>query len=360
MLPLFGVALWFPGDTASPTGEINYRSTETLYFDEYWYEYEYITTGNIIEYSVQSSSGPISYAIYDSSFYSLPTTIKTGEIKETITIQPNNYEYVQLYLRSGSMIQYNYTASDKVDFFIVDGDNFNEWNQYGNPWYYELRDNMTSASGIENIYMAKDYYIVWYDEGSSDVSVTYDIDYSAANVVDFSQAFEVQENVNSVSGSFTVPSSGDWYFFVYFDPMYNPAESETITFDVTYNTGVTSTSKWLAFLPIMIIIVVIIVIIIVAAVIARRSQKKMKAKADKEKPKEEAKKAAEKKKCASCGAEAKPGAKYCQSCGKKLEGRDVGGTTKTIPAKSKVCTYCGSDISPTHNFCRYCGAKVEK
>ncbi|GAH06062.1 unnamed protein product, partial [marine sediment metagenome] len=40
MLPLFGVAMWFPFSNGDANGDVNYRSTETLYFNEYWYEYE--------------------------------------------------------------------------------------------------------------------------------------------------------------------------------------------------------------------------------------------------------------------------------------------------------------------------------
>ena len=78
LLPLAGIALWFPFNTADTEGYVNYRSTETLYFNEYWYEYEYIKSGNEITYSVQSSPSLISFAIWDQPFENLPTTTKIG------------------------------------------------------------------------------------------------------------------------------------------------------------------------------------------------------------------------------------------------------------------------------------------
>ena len=46
LLPLAGVAFAFPFSDADVDGTVNYRSTETLYFNEFWYEYEYIKENN--------------------------------------------------------------------------------------------------------------------------------------------------------------------------------------------------------------------------------------------------------------------------------------------------------------------------
>jgi hypothetical protein len=52
LLPLLGVAMWFPFSSADTNGYVTYRSTETIYYNEYWYEYENIKAGNDITYSV--------------------------------------------------------------------------------------------------------------------------------------------------------------------------------------------------------------------------------------------------------------------------------------------------------------------
>lgn len=101
LLPIFGVALLFPFSEADTNGFVNYRSTETLYFNEFWYEYEYIEQGNDITYSIQSSPSLINFAISDSPFESLPTmTLDISEVGP-ITLQSDEYQYVWMFLRPG-------------------------------------------------------------------------------------------------------------------------------------------------------------------------------------------------------------------------------------------------------------------
>ncbi|MEE9215061.1 MAG: hypothetical protein V3U54_09760, partial [Thermodesulfobacteriota bacterium] len=47
LLPIVGVSFWYPFSDADTNGLVNYRSTETLYFNEFWYEYENIEAGEI-------------------------------------------------------------------------------------------------------------------------------------------------------------------------------------------------------------------------------------------------------------------------------------------------------------------------
>ncbi|MFX0037397.1 MAG: hypothetical protein ACFE9I_17380, partial [Candidatus Hermodarchaeota archaeon] len=68
ILPIAGVAFLFPFSDADIGGNVNYRSTETLYFNEFWYEYEYIEEGNDITFFVQSSMSVITFAIWDQPF----------------------------------------------------------------------------------------------------------------------------------------------------------------------------------------------------------------------------------------------------------------------------------------------------
>ncbi|MHA1933192.1 MAG: hypothetical protein ACW96X_11660, partial [Promethearchaeota archaeon] len=65
LLPIAGVTFLFPFSDADTNGYVNYRSTETLYFNEFWYEYEHIEAGNDITFSVDSSPSDITFAIWD-------------------------------------------------------------------------------------------------------------------------------------------------------------------------------------------------------------------------------------------------------------------------------------------------------
>ncbi|MHA2401066.1 MAG: zinc ribbon domain-containing protein, partial [Promethearchaeota archaeon] len=153
--------------------------------------------------------------------------------------------------------------------------------------------------------------------------------------------------------------------FVYFDPMNAPEESTLITFDVTYDTGITSQERWLDIQWILIIILIVVAVLLIAALISRRGQKKLKLKEPaKTTPKTEKtpyKKAPTTElKCVRCEAPLHSDSKYCPKCGGKVEGRDLGSSTITTPATSKNCSLCGSKLAGTEKFCKWCGTKVEK
>jgi len=371
LLPLFGVAMWFPFSNGDANGTVNYRSTETLYFNEYWYEYEDMKGGNEITYSIQSSPSLISFAIWDRPFESLPTTTKVGSDSDQLTLLNNQYEYVQYYLKPGSTINYDYNASIQVDFFIASGQALYDWNQGGSPTFY-VDENDVSGTGIYNVLSARDYYVVWFNEGVSTAMVNFTIDYSAASVIDLSAADFYIEGVDSIpENDFTVPNDGLWYFFVYFDPMLSPEETTTITFDVTYDTGITSTDRWMDLSPILIVLIIVIGIVIVAALIARRGQKKLKpkksskaapAKSAIQKPGKSTIKKPSKSdtNCIRCGNSLRPDAHFCPKCGGKVDGRSTKEPTMITPKKSKTCSFCRSKLTPDDKFCKWCGTEIEQ
>ncbi len=369
LLPMVGVAIWFPFSSADNTGYVTYRSTETIYFNEYWYESENIKADNDITYSIQSYSSNIIFAIWDSPFENLPRTTKNGGDANNINLIYNEYQYYSIYLRPGSSLTYNFNASSSIDFFIADGSDMYEWNNLGSPEFYVDDSNTVTGNGVLPISAANDYYVVWYNDQASPVDVNYTITYSAADVVDFTSTDFFIESVDIVStDTFTVPNDGNWYFFIYFDPMLSLDESTTITFDVTYDTGINSIDRWLDLQPILITLIIVVGVIVIVAFIARKSQKKLKTK-----PKPESKvspkatlKAEPKKKpetilkCVRCEASLRSDSQYCPNCGGKVEGRKLGESGITTPANSKSCSYCGSKIILGAKFCKWCGTPITK
>ena len=363
LLPLAGIALWFPFSNANTDGTVNYRSTETLYFNEYWYEYENIKAGNDITYSIQSSPSLISFAIWDQPFEDFGTTTRFGNDTDQLVLTYDWYEYIQYYLKPGSSISYNFNASSQIDFFIASGQELYDWNLGDSPSFDVDLPNVIQGNGVYNVLSAMDYYLVWYNDELSPVTVNFTIDYTASNVVDLSEADFYVEGVDTVSqDTFTVSNDGNWYFFVFFDPMLSPEESTTITFDVTYDTGITSVDRWIDIQPILIIIIVVVGVIIVAALLARRGQKKLKSKPS---SKVVPAKAAEKKPkkssstCIRCNSSMRSDANFCPNCGGKVEGRITGTPTIVTPAKAKSCSFCGSKLVEDDKFCKWCGTKVE-
>ena len=220
------------------SGSVTYRSTETLHYNEYWYEYEHIKAGNQINFSVQSSPSVISFAIWDQPFENLPTKQRNGTDADQLVLTNNQYEYIGYYLKPGSSINYNFNASDQVDFFIASGQALYDWNLGGSPTFFVDLQNTTSGNSSFIVPTAQDYYVVWYNEGISSVSVNYIINYTALNVPNLSVADFHAEAVDIIpEQTFIVPNEGKWYFFVYFEPMDSPEESTNIAFDVTYDIG---------------------------------------------------------------------------------------------------------------------------
>jgi hypothetical protein len=366
LLPLFGIAIWFPFSNADTSGYVNYRSTETLYFNEYWYEKEYIPLGNEISFSVQSSVSPIGFAIWDQPFENLSlTTVYGGSDLESFSLDKEEYEYFSVFLKPGSLLSYNFNSSIAIDFFIADGNQLYQWNQGYSPTFYSSETTNTSIGTFNLILQAQDYYLVWYNDNLTTANVDIIYSYIAVNVINLAGATYSENFTYVVSqNTFTVPNSGEWYFFIYFDPLYSPYETTTITFDVSYDTGVTSTERWLDFQPILIVIFVIVIIIIIAAVVARRGQKKIKEKgSDAYAPKEQGVQQPtiqQPSTCINCGSTLRPDANFCPNCGTKKEGRKIGELPITTPPESKTCSYCGSELAQTDKFCKWCGTKIEQ
>jgi len=380
ILPLVGVALLFPFSDADVDGFVNYRSTETLYFDEFWYEYENIQTGNEITYEIHSLSSYITFAIWDHPFESLPIRNKPINIIKSIDLMeaPDYYPFwwEWIYLKPGSSISYEFNASDQIDFYIMGYYDYDSFIQGGSLSFIISSENTDQDNGTLLINQTDDYFLIWSTDGVSPVEVDFIVNYDAANVIDFNDITDgidgiVVESVTDIAEtSWQIPHSGNWYFFVYFDPINSPEYSTTITFDVTYDTGVTSKERWLDVQWILIIVLVVVIILLIGALIARRGQKKLKLKSPTEPtPKvspykkvtkevgvEEVKEVAN---CIRCNAPIKPTAKFCTQCGGKVEGRKIGGTSVTTPAEAKTCSLCGSKLSGTESFCKWCGTKIE-
>ena len=379
ILPIAGVAFMFPFSDADENGYVTYRSTETLNYNEFWYEYEYIKQGNEITINkIDSSLADINFGIWDHPFESLPTkTFTTSEIGQ-ITIQSGGgYEYLWFFLRPGSSIVYDFNSSGPVDFFIGDYDDLYSWNQGGSPLFYIDESDTTSNTGSLVITNADDYYVVWYNDDVSNIDVDFAVDFTESGVKDFTAAdFYFNETDFISDESFTVPESGNWYFFIYFDPMNSPVDSTTITFDVSYETGKSSIDRWSEIRWILIIVLSVVVILLVAALIARKGQKKLKLKAPSTStttptpasttsPTPKAKVSPYKQiptaklKCIRCGASLHSDSKFCPKCGGKVEGRQIGSSTVITKANAKTCSLCGSKLSGTDKFCKWCGTKIE-
>jgi hypothetical protein len=362
----------YPFASSDANGLVTYQDTQTLYYNEYWYEREPMQQGQEIEYRVGALS-EVQFLIWNQPFEQLPETrTLTGNYSETgMVVQANHdYQYIGYFLRPGSQLSYsfNVTSSGDVEFFIADANALNRWNNWETITPEQSYTGSDSYSNSFTVPYAQDWYLVWYNPTTTNILVDFLVDYIAVDNLDITAAsFFIEDVVDPVSGTFTVPESGTWYFFIYMDPFVNYAESVDITFEVQYNTDVTYNDHWADARPVLIIIGVIIVILLIVAVIQRQSSKKSAAATpaataavttagtavtEPKKPVGN--------KCHRCEFSYKPGDTYCTNCGAKLEGRDYGTAKVTTPANSKWCKSCGNTLKPDSRFCRTCGASVEQ
>jgi len=369
---------------------VNYRSTETLYYNEYWYEYEYVSKESQITFNIDSKPAKVSFFIYDKYFSSLPTKTENGSIQDQISLGPKvgeteHYEYEMLYLNIGSSVSCNFNASNPVDFFIADGTEFNSWYQGYTPTFYRTITNKSNGAVTYPITTTQDYYLVWTNPNTLTANINYSISYVATNVFDYSGCIFHQEAVNLIpETTVTVPTAGNWYFYVYFDPINSQEESTTVTFDVTYIPSSTAgsnlyTDSNLYYIVPVIVIVAIFLVIIVFAV----SRGRAKSRAQREVPVTPAVETpfvppkpivtqapvgrvtrtsqpeVPVNHCYSCGAEMHLGASFCSKCGRKQQGRQEGRPDRITPAQAKNCSLCGSTLEPGTKYCSYCGTPVE-
>lgn len=399
LLPLFGLAIAYPFSGGSDT-TVNYRSTETLYVNEYWYEYESVSAGDNIQFSIQSSPGPVSFAIANHPFESFPLVDQSFDVSFSPQLTYNDFQYYQIFLNPGSSITYDFSSDLPVDFMIVDGNNFNDW-YYFDPYdpYIEHLSS-TGNSGVLDVPDGyQDYYIVVYNPIEGNIAnVDVELNIFATDIPDLSSANYYEIGVYSISPtkSFTVPSSGTWYFFVYNDPLYNMDDYVDITFDVTYDKSanpVNPQDQWANARPTLIWILIISGGFLALIMIARRQQKKNKDKFKKAQtgaattststtPSTTSATATStttatsgstttpaqnlattlkhKVKCLSCGTEMEPDAIYCPNCGRKREGRSLGVPLKTTPGNRKYCNFCGAKLPENGNFCESCGTPIKR
>lgn len=399
VIPMVGfMAVPYP---ASTTQDIRYSDTQTINYNEYWYESEYMSAGNTIDYSMQAN-GPVSFAIADHPFSGFPitTTRSSGSYSDQFTVNPNqDYQYVTFYLYTNDYLNYTFSSSGNLEFFIADGPNMQSWNNYQSSTLYKDNPSTSSGSGTFTAPHAQDWYLVWYNKASSGspINVQVSVNYAISSL-DLSQAnVHVLDTKQVNPGTFTVPTSGTYYFFIYFDPALSSAQSVTTSFTVTYHQNLTSNDAWQQVSPLLIFLVIIIVVLLIIAIVQRSNAKRYEKQKKEQKtnsgsqsqgqttqqvtvptggtgggglsasttmvadtsPQATTASSDSKQRCHVCGNAYFPTDVFCPNCGTRLIGRDYGIPTKTTPMGSENCAVCGTHLSPGSKFCPDCGTQVK-
>lgn len=404
LLPILSVGLVYPFSGAGIDGVVNYSENyEYLGYNEYWYEKEVLNEGGSITFSFDSSYSSVSFIVANHPFEDFSRGTVTGTDSENVTLTPGSLRYMQYFLYGGSSIDYTYIADGEIDFLILDSENAVNWDNYLSYNAMEEESASTIGSGSVSIDTpldyGDDYYVIFYNDGISNIHVNFSIDYSMAGQMDYSDAEYSIEDVYTGSGTVSNLPAGEWYFFIYVDPMITPEPYTYISFDVSFDTGITSDQRWAEIRPTLLIIGAVCLGIVIIALVARKVQKTTKAK-------EEAKAATQAatagtsapinpppaqggqtpvksgsttissranvygstqsssvkptKKCAYCSNTIASEANFCNMCGRKQMGRAIGTNPQTLSPKLTICTFCGSELEPNASFCHGCGTKVHR
>ena len=240
LIPILVFNVWLSDNNGSTFNYVNYRSTEMLYFNGNYSGFEHLREGDQITYSVQSDRAPISFGIWDRMFEKLPVKIVYGGNYFQISLESNKYDYYSLFLKPESSLFYNFTvlSGNAICFFIANASSLYDWSQgVESDFYYQINETLGDFGNFSNIPKSQDYFLVWFNENLTTSIVNCVINYTATNVYDFSVVDVAYEKVFLVpQGIFTVPfgQSGNWSFFIYFDPLFSLEEQTAITYHITY------------------------------------------------------------------------------------------------------------------------------
>jgi ribosomal protein L40E len=325
-------------------------------------------------------------------FDQISTTSVPGTFSDQFTVGANSNTPEWFYFNEGSTFSYSFNCTASVDFLILNGENYNSWpSSYS--YIYE-NQSMQNATGMTvpswangAVPSSDDYYLLWNNQNAYSVSVNFTMQYVRADAYTFNGAKFNQASVSSLGQtSVTVPSSGQWYFILYFDPWYNHDSSTDVTYSAVFTPPAGTTVAppiWAVIIPI--VIIALLVIVIVALLVSRQRTRQalqanpppqgaqfppgtaapFQAPVQGQQPEAAAvpppppSESSARTNCVSCGAPLSPGAAFCAVCGKKQEGRQKGKSNVTTPAQSTTCSTCGATLEPGQKFCESCGAKIE-
>jgi predicted amidophosphoribosyltransferase len=360
----------YPFASGDSNGTVSYRDSQTIGYNEYWYEREPMKQGQTIDYRVEALS-EVTFLIWDQPFENLPENQDlTGSYSESMIVQADHdYQYIGYFLKPGSELNYQFNVTGgEIDFFVADANALNRWNNWETIIPEDDYTGSESFTGSYTVEYAQDWYLVWYNPTGTPIQIDFQVDYLSVDNIDVSVGYEVIEDlVLPQSDTFEVPHDGTWYFFIYMNPFVNAKESVLITFDVQFNTEVTHEDQWKDVRPILFGIGFIVVLVLIVAVIQRRSSKKSASAAattagatSTPATTTSTTPSAPKTECHRCKAVYRPSDVFCTNCGAKLHGRDYGTPKTTTPANSKLCKNCNDTLKTDSRFCKNCGTPVEQ
>ncbi|HMF33927.1 MAG TPA: hypothetical protein VKK79_21055 [Candidatus Lokiarchaeia archaeon] len=215
------------------------QNSQTLYISNSWSIPKYLPAGSQITFAIQSPT-PVSVIVSDQPLSSMPKTAVTESVQNQTTASGYQWFFEELYLTAGTTLNCSYNVSAPVDFFIVDAGNYSTWvtSNVKTPFY----ENASTANGTGinvAIPAEQNYFVVWYNyKYANDVDLNFTVQEFLV-VLNYSSALYQNSAITSLNDAVTVPTEGNWYFIIYFDPRYPSPTTETAvaSYHITFGTG---------------------------------------------------------------------------------------------------------------------------
>lgn len=265
--PLKVVSVPYPITT---TQNINFSSNSSLDFNNYISNSAFLSKGNVISYKV-SANQPFSFAISDKPFTDLPVTgnYYTNTFNAFFNLQGNQFHRYQIYLHKDDSIKYFNTASvtqplNSTGFYISNNNNINGSVDFESYYY---TNNLT---GTFTSPKSQYYYLYWEyfgDTSSPRDIVSTSIQYNVSSTSLHQTDLNYQNTTAIAQNSFTAPSSGTYYYYLYYNPtnINQSMAKKQLDFSSTiiFYQNLSANDHWIQISNYLLIISIIMVLVII-------------------------------------------------------------------------------------------------
>ena len=252
----------------STTQNIQVSQGSTIDFNYYLTKSVYLSKGNTISYSVKGDN-PFSFSIWDQSFNKFPISDNryTGFYNDSFRVENGQFYPRVLFLHKGDSIKYIFNTtqplSDSFSFYITNNPDFNSSSSIYTSSTFTKIVNGTFISPQSN-----NYYLLWNYNGKPNTLkvVSISIQYNLSSINMSGGNLNILHTENIPQNTFIVPKSGNYRFFIFFDP-YNEsnhfAKWIDVSLNIIFHQRLNGNDNWIHVSDFLVVIGIIMLIIVI-------------------------------------------------------------------------------------------------
>jgi hypothetical protein len=216
------------------------QNTQVLDTNDAWSIPENLPAGSQVNFSVQSPAG-VSFLVSNETLSSLPKTNVTDTIQtQGVGVPFTLNNLVKVFLTAGSSVNCTFNSSDTVDFSIMNESIYSIFSStfsFSGAYIANLNITNLTANGANFVAPSDQFYdLVWFnDRHTTEVTINFTVQ-TTLIADDYSSVLYSASNSTSISGGVIVPTSGNWYLTIFFDPRYPSPTYATTTaaYDINF------------------------------------------------------------------------------------------------------------------------------